>query len=69
MGILRIVAGGALGYIAYRAWQRRKAEEDTAPFDDEARTPPHGDPLLESGAPDPVTATAARPSRNAADAP
>lgn len=67
MGILRLVAGGALGYIAYRAWQRRKAEEaatDAEWVDDEARTPPHGDPLAGTAAYDPDP----NPRRNAADA-
>ncbi|WP_407353775.1 hypothetical protein [Luteimonas sp. R10] len=52
MGVLRTFALGAIGYLAYRAWQRRQAE--TAPpavqEDDGGRTPPHGDPVLAGAA-------------------
>ncbi len=43
----RLIAAGALGYVAYKAWQRSRARalEPSQP-DDGARTPPHGDPVL-----------------------
>ena len=47
MHVVRLIAAGALGFVAYKAWQRRRARalESSKP-DDGARTPPHGDPIL-----------------------
>ncbi len=44
---VRLIAVGALGFVAYKAWQRNRARalESTQP-DEGARTPPHGDPVL-----------------------
>lgn len=55
MKMLRIVAAGAVSYLAYRAWKRNRDEQaDTAlPHalpDDGARTAPHGDPVLANDA-------------------
>ncbi|WP_411833248.1 hypothetical protein [Pseudoxanthomonas mexicana] len=51
MPLFKIVAAGALGYLAYQAWQRskRNAAQTDAPsarsrLDDGGTTPPHGDP-------------------------
>ena len=51
MKMLRIVAAGALSYLAYHAWKRsRDGQLDDARSpaltDDGARTAPHGDPIL-----------------------
>ena len=48
--LVRLIAVGALGLVAYRAWQRHReraldALEPSRP-DTGARTPPHGDPVL-----------------------
>ena len=45
--LVRLIAAGALGFVAYKAWQRRRvrALESSQP-DDGERTPPHGDPVL-----------------------
>jgi len=47
MLVVRLIAAGALGFIAYKAWQghRTRALESSRP-DDRTRTPPHGDPVL-----------------------
>jgi hypothetical protein len=47
MAMVRWLAVGVLGFVAYRAWQRRQARtlESSQP-DEGARTPPHGDPVL-----------------------
>ncbi|MCC4620122.1 DUF4142 domain-containing protein [Xanthomonas cassavae CFBP 4642] len=57
MGLFRLVTAGAVGYVAYKAWQRRQEQPTQAPRtqdvllqdrqDVAARgtTPPHGDPL------------------------
>ncbi|MCC4585971.1 DUF4142 domain-containing protein [Xanthomonas sp. NCPPB 1067] len=55
MGLFRMVTAGAVGYVAYKAWQRHQEQAGQSPrapsllqdrqsaaFD---RTPPHGDPL------------------------
>lgn len=44
---VRLIAAGALGFVAYKAWQRRQARalESSQP-DDGEMTPPHGDPVL-----------------------
>ncbi|MGO1541061.1 MAG: hypothetical protein ACTH0Y_05540 [Luteimonas sp.] len=47
MAILKIVAAGALGFIAYRVWQRSQTgSRPAAILDDGHTTPPHGDPIL-----------------------
>lgn len=49
MGLLRIVAAGALSYLGYRAWQRHQDDKRPPPaplIDDTERTAPHGDPLM-----------------------
>lgn len=47
MTILKLLAVGTLGYIAYRAWQRHQEDRQTIPLRDAGgRTPPHGDPIL-----------------------
>jgi|GEM_PF-1044384 len=54
MKMLRIVAAGALSYLAYRSWKRNRDAQmiPDAPShgrtlrDDGARTAPHGDPLI-----------------------
>ncbi|NIJ75096.1 putative outer membrane protein [Xanthomonas campestris] len=61
MGILKMVTAGAVGYVAYRAWQRRQSDagEAASPKSNDrdiqqqtlsapgnaGSTPPHGDPL------------------------
>ncbi|MDH5824662.1 hypothetical protein QFW77_16955 [Luteimonas sp. RD2P54] len=52
MGVLRTFALGAIGYFAYRAWQRRQtgAEPQSLQNDEGDRTPPHGDPVLAGAA-------------------
>lgn len=47
--LARLIAAGAVGFVAYKAWQRHQArmlELEPARADDQARTPPHGDPVL-----------------------
>lgn len=47
MAILKIVAAGALGFIAYRAWQRSQTGLGPAAVPGEGGiTPPHDDPSL-----------------------
>ena len=47
MSVVRLIAVGALGFVAYRAWQRHRARALESPKPDDAtRTPPHGDPVL-----------------------
>jgi uncharacterized membrane protein YebE (DUF533 family) len=47
MAVVRLIAVGVLGLVAYRAWQRRQARAlEASQPDDGARTPPHGDPVL-----------------------
>ncbi|MCC8537273.1 DUF4142 domain-containing protein [Xanthomonas axonopodis pv. poinsettiicola] len=60
MGLLRMVTAGAVGYVAYKAWQRRQEQTSQVP-DTQAvlqdrqavtargTTPPHGDPLRTTG--------------------
>ncbi|NZA27235.1 hypothetical protein H0E84_12665 [Luteimonas sp. SJ-92] len=52
MGILRTFALGAVGYLAYRAWRRRRNGTDEALAQEDAgeRTSPHGDPVLAGAA-------------------
>lgn len=49
MGLLRWVALGAAGAVAYKLWKQRQAETAAATsyrYDDRSVTSPHGDPLL-----------------------
>ena len=57
MGLFRLLTAGAIGYVAYRAWQRRQPGAATPSTGDAdgahamdadhgSRTPPHGDPVL-----------------------
>jgi hypothetical protein len=47
MHVVRLIAAGALGLVAYKAWQRRRVRtRESSKPDDGARTPPHGDPML-----------------------
>lgn len=49
MGLLRWVALGAAGAVAYNLWKKRQAETAVATsyrYDDHGVTSPHGDPLL-----------------------
>ncbi|MEZ0471485.1 hypothetical protein [Luteimonas salinilitoris] len=68
MGVLRMFAVGAIGYLAYRAWQRRQAGtgQSSLQDDDGQRTPPHGDPILAGAAMDepPAPRAAAHSSRS-----
>lgn len=47
MSVVRMIAVGALGLVAYRAWRRHRIRALESPKpDDRTRTPPHGDPVL-----------------------
>ncbi|TWT18847.1 hypothetical protein [Luteimonas wenzhouensis] len=46
MSILKLLAAGVLGAVAWRAWQRHQAHRAPMPADDGQRTAPHGDPIL-----------------------
>ncbi|TDK21047.1 hypothetical protein E2F46_15215 [Luteimonas aestuarii] len=46
MAIVKLLAAGALGYLAYRTLQARQAKRE-ALLDTGVRTSPHGDPLLD----------------------
>lgn len=47
MGFMKLFAAGALGFFAYRSWQRYQAgSRAPSPRDDGTRTSPHGDPIL-----------------------
>lgn len=46
MSLLKLIAVGALGAVAYRAWQQHQANQARMPTDDGSRTTPHGDPVL-----------------------
>lgn len=46
MSLLKLIAVGALGVVAYRAWQQHQANHRPIPADDGSRTAPHGDPVL-----------------------
>ncbi|CAD0362787.1 DUF4142 domain-containing protein [Xanthomonas hortorum] len=61
MGLFKMVTAGAVGYVAYKAWQRRQGQSTDATSDTssdrdiqqttltgpaaKSATPPHGDPL------------------------
>ncbi|UNW13339.1 DUF4142 domain-containing protein [Xanthomonas phaseoli pv. phaseoli] len=54
MGLFKMVTAGAVGYVAYKAWQRRQGQASD-PQDLRSSvstvagsTPPHGDPLRDS---------------------
>lgn len=54
MGLFKMVTAGAVGYVAYKAWQRRQGQASD-PQDPRSTTPtvvgstpPHGDPLRDS---------------------
>jgi uncharacterized membrane protein YebE (DUF533 family) len=67
MSFLKLFAAGALGYVAYRAWQRHQFDRGHASIaDDRQRTAPHGDPVLvgESLDVSPATRTASHSSRS-----
>lgn len=67
MGVMKMAAIGAIGYLAYRAWQRRQAGTGRSSLQDDEgqRTPPHGDPLLADAATEdpPAPRAAAHSSR------
>ncbi|WCE02549.1 hypothetical protein [Pseudoxanthomonas sp. JBR18] len=50
MRLLRLIALGAAGVVAYRMWKRRQADAADTSYPSEHDlgefTPPHGDPLL-----------------------
>ena len=47
MRLVRLIATAGLGWVAYKAWQRRRARAlEPSRIDEGARTPPHGDPVL-----------------------
>ncbi|MBD9370132.1 hypothetical protein [Xanthomonas sp. XNM01] len=47
MQLLKLAAVGTLGFIAYKAWQRRRPTTTPGTAqDDGSVTPPHGDPVL-----------------------
>ncbi|MCC8628475.1 DUF4142 domain-containing protein [Xanthomonas vesicatoria] len=53
MGLFKMVTAGAVGYVAYKAWQRRQGSTDSAETQQDRQraigtTPPHGDPLRDS---------------------
>ncbi|UXA54661.1 DUF4142 domain-containing protein [Xanthomonas prunicola] len=54
MGIFKMVTAGAVGYVAYKAWQRRQGQASDAQGRQQhavavvGATPPHGDPLRDS---------------------
>ncbi|AKC87011.1 hypothetical protein [Pseudoxanthomonas suwonensis] len=53
MSMLKTLALGVVGLLAYQAWQRRKATAPTAAVPDAGdRTPPHGDPVFAGADPD-----------------
>lgn len=47
MSLLKMLAAGALGFFAYKTWQRSQDATGMASLrDDGGTTAPHGDPLL-----------------------
>ncbi|MGV7196485.1 DUF4142 domain-containing protein [Xanthomonas axonopodis] len=55
MGLFKMVTAGAVGYVAYKAWQRRQGQANEGAQQDRqsgqaaiGATPPHGDPLRDS---------------------
>lgn len=48
MAIFKIIAAGAIGYAAYRAWQRHQSNQQLQSVADTGRTsPPHGDKIAQ----------------------
>jgi hypothetical protein len=70
MSLLRLLAIGAVGVVAWRAWQHRVARHPALPEDDGSRTAPHGDPVLAGARIDasPAPRPAAHSSRGFGDA-
>lgn len=63
MGMLKIVAAGALSYLGYKAWRKHQDDKAVAPKlleDHSARIAPHGDPLAADVAQDATTTVAPR---------
>ena len=46
MSLIKLIAYGTVGYIAWRAWQSHQETRDLRYRDDGSRTAPHGDPVL-----------------------
>ena len=46
MSMIKLLAYGTLGYVAYRAWQRHQETSALQQQDTGSRTSPHGDPVL-----------------------
>ncbi|KAF1699531.1 hypothetical protein CSC62_01110 [Pseudoxanthomonas jiangsuensis] len=65
MSILKTVAVGVLGFLAYQAWQRRKVGTDAHALPDTGgRTPPHGDTIrIHTDEIEPLPPTTAQSSR------
>lgn len=52
MAILKLITAGALGYAGYKAWQHYQNNQQLQSIPDTGRTtPPHGDPIRRSDAP------------------
>jgi hypothetical protein len=43
---VRLIAAGALGFVAYKAWQRNRARALASSQPDDGARTPHGDPVL-----------------------
>ena len=53
MGVFKIIAVSAIGYAAYRAWQKHQANQQLQTATDTgSTTSPHGDPMRTSGTQD-----------------
>lgn len=46
MSLIKLLAYGAVGYVAWRAWQDHHGTRELRHRDDGSRTSPHGDPVL-----------------------
>ena len=46
MSLIKLLAYGTIGYLAYRAWQHHQDPTTSGVQDDRSRTAPHGDPVL-----------------------
>ncbi len=74
MGILKTAVFGLVGFLAYRTWQKKKAETSfptTSTSGSTAAggsTPPHGDPLLAELDPDVDSPRMAQSSRGFGEA-
>jgi uncharacterized membrane protein YebE (DUF533 family) len=50
MALFKIIAAGAIGYAAYRAWQKHQTNQRLqSATDTGSTTSPHGDPIRTSG--------------------